>query len=59
MNFEENLKQLEDIVEKLSSDNIELQHGAELYSKAMELIKSCENYLKEAKGKIEIIDSAE
>ena len=44
--FEENLKQLEDIVEQLESGEVDLEKSVELYEKGMILKNQCESKLK-------------
>lgn len=51
-NFEEMMKELETIVNKLDNDSISLEESMELYQKGMALSKSCEKTLKEAEEKI-------
>ena len=43
LSFEENLKELEEIVEKLESGDIDLEKSVKLYEKGMILKKNCEN----------------
>lgn len=51
-NFEEMMKELETIVNKLDNDSISLEESMELYQKGMVLSKSCEKTLKEAEEKV-------
>ncbi|RIM27574.1 exodeoxyribonuclease VII small subunit [Staphylococcus chromogenes] len=51
-NFEEMMKELETIVNKLDNDSISLEESMELYQKGMALSKSCEKTLKEAEEKV-------
>ncbi|MCE4965849.1 exodeoxyribonuclease VII small subunit [Staphylococcus chromogenes] len=51
-NFEEMMKELETIVNKLDNDSISLEESMELYQKGMTLSKSCEKTLKEAEEKV-------
>ena len=55
LNFEEALTRLEEIVEKLSSDKINLDSMVELYEEGILLKEHCAKRLEEAKMKIEII----
>ena len=50
--FEENLKQLEDIVEQLESGEVDLEKSVELYEKGMILKNQCESKLKKLRLKI-------
>ena len=43
LSFEENLKELEEIGEKLESGDIDLEKSVKLYEKGMILKKNCEN----------------
>lgn len=55
VSFEEALKDLEEIVEKLNNDDLDLEKAIVAYEKGMELKKICEQRLKEAKLRIENI----
>ena len=46
LSFEESLKKLEDIVDKLDSGEIDLEKSVELYENGMKLKKICEEKLK-------------
>lgn len=50
--FEENLKELESIVEKLETGEVPLDNAIEEFTKAIELSKKCDKTLKEAEEKI-------
>ena len=52
MTFEEAIKQLEEIAEKIEKGNCTLDESIALYEKAMELTKICDTALKTAKLKI-------
>ena len=52
MDFEKANQELED-------ENTTLSQGIELYEKANELIKVCENQIKNAKEKIEVLKGEE
>ena len=53
--FEENLKQLEDIVELLESGEVDLEKSVELYEKGMILKNQCESKLKKIETQIKKI----
>ncbi len=53
--FEENLKQLEDIVELLESGEVDLEKSVELYEKGMILKNQCESKLKRIETQIKKI----
>lgn len=44
--FEDNLNELEKIVNELESGNIDLDESIEKYTKAMHLVKECDERLK-------------
>tara|TARA_Y100000590_G_C15427384_1_gene903790 strand:- start:158 stop:379 length:222 start_codon:yes stop_codon:yes gene_type:complete len=44
--FESNLKELENIVDKLESGEVDLEKSVELYERGMNLKKICEEKLK-------------
>jgi exodeoxyribonuclease VII small subunit len=58
MNFEESIKQLEEIAKKLESGNCTLDESIELYEKALALTKECSKVLENAKLKITNINDA-
>ena len=51
-NFEENLKELEEIVLKLENGEVPLDEAINEFHKAMVLVKSCDDKLKDAKDSI-------
>ena len=53
--FEENLKQLEDIVEQLEWGEVDLEKSVELYEKGMILKNQCESKLKKIETQIKKI----
>ena len=53
--FEDALKELELIVEKLESGSLGLDEMLELFEKGIKLTKSCQSELKEAENKIKTI----
>ena len=55
LTFEENLKKLEDIVDKLESGEIDLEKSVELYEKGMILKNNCEEKLKKVELQIKKI----
>ena len=56
MNFEELLKNIEQITQKIESGNISLDESVKLYEQAMKDCKECYSILNDAKGKIEILN---
>ena len=55
LSFEESLKKLEDIVDKLDSGEIDLEKSVELYENGMKLKKICEEKLKKVELQIKKI----
>lgn len=53
MKFEEALKTLEAIVEKLESGNLELEESIRLFEQGVELSLYCQQQLQQAEGKIQ------
>ena len=52
MKFEDKIKELESIAEKLSSEETTLDESISLYAKALEKSKECIDILNENKGKM-------
>lgn len=52
MKFEESIKQLDEILEKLEGGKIPLDESVDLYSKGMKLCVECAEKLNEVKGKL-------
>lgn len=52
MKFEEKINKLESIINDLESDNSDLDESIKKYTLAMNLIKECDQELKEAEEKI-------
>ena len=53
--FEENLKKLEDIVDKLESGEVDLEKSVQLYEEGMTLKHNCEERLKKVEMQIKKI----
>jgi exodeoxyribonuclease VII small subunit len=53
--FEDALKQLEEIVQKLEQGELTLEESLALYEKGIELSRLCHAKLEEAEGKIELL----
>lgn len=51
--LESQLKQLEEIVEKLSNDRLTLEEALSLYTDGVEISKICETMLSEARQVVE------
>ena len=54
-NFEDLLKDLENITNKLESENLSLDESVELFEKGMEISKKCNKKLEDAEKKITIL----
>ena len=50
--FEDNLKELEEIVARLEKGDVPLDNAIEEFKKAMDLVKSCDDKLKNAQDTI-------
>ena len=57
MSFEQAMRELENIVHRLESGDIDLEDSIEIYSRGTELKKHCEAKLKSAQTKLEKIVS--
>jgi len=55
--FEEKMKELEDIVNELESGEIDLDLSIEKYTKAMKLVKECDEKLKKIEKQVSKIVS--
>ena len=53
--LEDTFKELSDLVCKLENDNVDIDKMIELFKEGMLLTKLCENKLKEAEDKINIL----
>ena len=55
MNFEDNMKKLQDVASKLEDQNLSMDDGLKLYEEGVQLATDCYKYLNEVKGKINIL----
>ncbi len=55
--FEDKIKELEQIINDLESDNIDLDDSIDKYTKAMKLVKECDEKLKNAEEQVSKIVS--
>ena len=53
MKFEDALKILEDIVEKLESGSLELEESIQLFEQGVKLSLYCQQQLKQAEGRVQ------
>ena len=56
-NFEQALKELEDIVQRLEQEEVSLEESIELYQKGVKLSKKCSEILEKAELKIKEVQS--
>ena len=59
LSFEESIKRLKEIVDKIEQGEIPLQDSLEQYEQGMGLIKHCREILEKAEARIEKISKAE
>ena len=55
LSFEKGLKQLEELVKKMESGEIELEKALEMYEEGVKLSRELERILTEAEKKIELL----
>ena len=55
LNFEDTMKELEEIVQKLESGKLNLDDSIKEFEKGMELSKSASKYLEDAEKKITVL----
>ncbi len=55
MSFEELVKRLEEIVEKLESGKVNLEEVNKLFSEGADITKKCYEMLNQSKGKIVVL----
>ncbi|QER41724.1 exodeoxyribonuclease VII small subunit [Thermodesulfobacterium sp. TA1] len=55
LSFEEALNEIEQILKQLENKNLDLEKAIELYERGMFLIRFCEEKLKKARAKVEVI----
>lgn len=53
--FEESLKELEEIVEKLENGDVTLDESVKLFENGMKLTKSCKKQLENAEKKVTML----
>ena len=59
MKFEEAMKEVDSIVDKLESGKLSLDESVELYSKGMKLCLECADKLNDVKGKIALLEESQ
>ncbi|MFC1501510.1 exodeoxyribonuclease VII small subunit [Elusimicrobiota bacterium] len=55
INFENSIKRLEEIVDKMEREDMELDKSLKLFEEGVGLVRACSSKLEEAKKKIEIL----
>ena len=55
LNFEETMKELEEVVQKLENGDLNLDDSIKEFEKGMELSKSASKYLEDAEKKITVL----
>lgn len=58
MKFEDSLKELDTIVEKLESGKLSIDESIDLYTKGIKLCNECNKKLNEVKGKIALLEES-
>lgn len=56
--YEDAVKELQDIVNKLGSGNVSLDESLKLYTRGIELSKLCDEKLKQIEQKFSVVDPA-
>lgn len=56
MNFEQSMKRLEEISAKMSNAELPLEESLKLYAEAAELVKSCKEYIENARITVENLE---
>ena len=57
--FEEMMKELESIVQKLDNETVSLEESLDLYQRGMKLSSACDKTLKDAENKSKSINQRE
>ncbi len=55
LSFEEALKRLEEVVERLEGGDLSLEESLRLFQEGMVLVKHCERLLKDAETRVEML----
>ena len=59
MDFEQAMKRLAEISEQMSAAELPLEESMRLYSESVELVKSCKQYIANAKLTVERLEAGE
>ncbi|MDB6096623.1 MAG: xseB [Francisellaceae bacterium] len=54
-NFEESLLQLDEIIQKMEKGDLSLEDSLKFFEQGISLTRTCQNSLKEAEQKVEIL----
>lgn len=54
--YEDKIKRLENIIDKLQDDSLELSKSLELYEEGIKLFRECKEHLDDTKEKIRIVE---
>ncbi len=57
INFESDVKKLQDILDDIESDKLSLEESIEKYKEGVELSKKCQKALEDAKQIIKVLDN--
>lgn len=57
MDFEQSMKRLSEISERMGSQELPLEESVKLYAEAAELVKSCKEYIEQAKLRVEQLEA--
>ena len=55
MDYEQNIKELEDIIQKLESGDVKFDEASKLFERGAEICKTLSKMFDETKGKITVI----
>ncbi len=55
INFEQSLKELEDIVRKMEQGELSLEHSLEAFEEGVKLTRNCQTALQKAEQKVAIL----
>lgn len=55
MKYEESIKKLEEISQKLASDNVSLDEAVALYEESTKLAKTCFDIIKNVESKVVVV----
>lgn len=59
MNFEESVKRLDEIIEKLENNSISLEESIEMYKEGTELLLKCRKQIEQAEMLVTVAEQSE